>query len=254
MNVLIIEDELHTAEFLKEVIEEDSDFLVVKIIDSISETVSFLSRQNQNIDLLFFDIQLSDGHSFEIFKHIDISIPVVFCTAYEEYSIKAFKHNGIDYILKPFEKQEVFDCLNQFKKMMGRIQNKAFNYTDLSSSSGNNYQESFLTQQKEKSIVVKTSDIAVFAIENENVYLYTFGKNRCRVYKNLEYIEGVCHPGQFFRINRQMLVNRHNILSIEPYFNRKLILQLKVETEEKPVVSRLKVSVFKSWLEKQTGL
>ncbi|WP_042720506.1 LytTR family DNA-binding domain-containing protein [Flavobacterium sp. B17] len=114
MNVLLVEDEHHTARLLQEVIESDRDFIVIKTLESISETVSYLSKYAQNIDLMFLDIHLSDGHSFEIFRHIDINIPVIFCTAYDEYALKAIRNNGIEYILKPFEDEEILNALHKF--------------------------------------------------------------------------------------------------------------------------------------------
>lgn len=98
--------------------------------------------------------------------------------------------------------------------------------------------------------MVKTSDIALFSIEYETVFIYTFDKKKSPIYKNLEYIESVCNLDQFFRINRQMLINRDNIISMKPYFNRKIIINLKISSEEQPIVSRLKVSDFKKWLER----
>lgn len=253
MNVLVVEDEPHTAQLLKEIIEQDKDFMVINMLDSIAETVGYLSKYHQNIDLLFLDINLSDGHSFEIFKHIDIDIPVVFCTAYDEYTLQAIKQNGIDYILKPFMDEEIHKSLQKYKKLVGKIQRKIlpdFQSTIHKTTSKPAYQESFLTQHKEKSTVVYMKDIALFAIEYETVYIYTFDGRRMPVFKNLDYIASVCDPDLFYRINRQMFVNRNNILSFEPYFNRKAVLHLKVESEEKPIVSRLKVVPFKDWVEK----
>lgn len=103
MNVLIVEDEAHTAALLQEIIEQDGQFMVVKHLESIVDTVDYLSKHQQNLDLLFFDIELADGQSFEIFKHVDITTPVIFCTAYDEFTLQAIKNNGIDYILKPFK-------------------------------------------------------------------------------------------------------------------------------------------------------
>ncbi|MBF0650112.1 LytTR family transcriptional regulator DNA-binding domain-containing protein [Dysgonomonas sp. GY75] len=116
------------------------------------------------------------------------------------------------------------------------------------------YQESFLTQQKEKSLIVYTKDIALFAIEFETIYMYTFEGKKFSVFKNMDYIESVCDPRLFFRINRQMLVHRNNILSIEPYFNRKVVLHLNVNAEEKAVVSRLSVTPLKKWIEKGNAI
>ncbi|MEL6250997.1 MAG: LytTR family DNA-binding domain-containing protein [Bacteroidota bacterium] len=248
MNILIVEDESHTASLLQEIIEQDADFIVIEKLESVVETVQYLSKYQKNLDLLFFDIQLADGKSFEIFKHIDVMVPIVFCTAFDEYSLQAIKNNGIDYVLKPFKEKEIHEALKKYKNLRNNFQVKTpspivFQPEKVS------YQQSFLTQYREKSIIKRVEEVALFSVENESVYLYSFAGEKYLLLKKLEYLESVCDPQQFFRINRQMLVNRSAILSFEAYFNRKIILQLKVSTEEKAIVSRLKVSPFKHWLE-----
>lgn len=249
MNVLIVEDEKHTAELLKEIIEQNDDFMVTEIAESVAEAVSYLSKYQKKLDLLFFDIQLADGPSFEIFKHIDVVLPVVFCTAYDEFSLQAIRNNGIDYILKPFKEAEIQNALNKYRHLLQTLGSKNAKPIELETEKSSRYQQRFLTQFRNKTIVINTDDIALFHVENETVYLYTFDGKKHPLFKKLEYIEGVCHPGKFFRINRQMLVSRQAILSIEPYFNRKVVLQLKSALTEKAIVSRLKVTAFKEWLE-----
>ncbi|MBP1612863.1 MAG: hypothetical protein H6Q13_311 [Bacteroidetes bacterium] len=250
MNVLIVEDEKFTAQLLKEMIEEDSDFLVTTILGSIVKAVQFLSKHQNKIDLIFLDIQLEDGYSFEIFKHIDVTIPVIFCTAYDEYTLQAIKNNGIEYILKPFKEGEIQAALTKFKRLVGSIQAKSSALAFVPVQQANTYQESFLTQLREKSFVVYIKDVAVFALEFETVYMYTSDGKKYPLFKNLEYVEKVCNPQVFFRINRQMIVNRAGVISIQAYFNRKIVVHLKVQLPEKAIVSRLKVSSFKEWLEK----
>lgn len=252
MNVLLVEDEHHTARMLQDIIERDSEFIVLRTLDSISETVSYLAKYGRNIDLMFLDIHLSDGHSFEIFRHIDIDIPIIFCTAYDEYALKAIKNNGIDYILKPFEDEEILKALHKFRQLSGRFKRRMSFDIPEDIQKHHLYQESFLAQQKDRTIVVLTENIAMFAIEEDVVYLYTFDRKRYPVFKNIEYLTRVCDPHVFFRINRQMLINRNAITTIQPYFNRKVILELKIRTENQPVVSRLKVAAFKEWLEGRT--
>lgn len=249
MNVLIIEDEPHTAALLKEIIETESAFIVVKILDSVVDAVSYLARHQQHIDVIFMDIQLTDGYSFDIFQNVDISVPVVFCTAYDDYILKAIQNNGIDYILKPFEDEAILHALHKYQKLADAIRSKSATQFQLPKNDKTQYQQSFLAQQREKSIVVPINEIALFSLETETVHLYTFKGERFPVYKNMDYIESAVDPGQFFRINRQTIVNRNNVLSIEPFFNRKVYLHLRIQPEEKPVVSRLKVTPFKDWLE-----
>jgi DNA-binding LytR/AlgR family response regulator len=246
MNILIVEDETYTANLLKEIIEDSGDFLVVNIVESIVDAVDYLIKHQQNLDLLFFDIELSDGLSFEIFNHVDIITPVVFCTAYDEYSMKAIKNNGIDYILKPFRNEEINEALEKYKTLQANLKPKTIvEFNKLTPS----FQQNFLSQFKDKTIVFKVDEIACFSIQNEVTYLHSFNAKKSPVYKKIDYIESVCDPKQFFRINRQMLVNRAAINSYQPYFNRKIILNISAKVDEKLIVSRLKVSEFKKWLE-----
>jgi DNA-binding LytR/AlgR family response regulator len=248
MNVLIVEDESHTALLLQEIIEQDSDFIVVKKLESVIESVQYLSKHQKNLDLLFFDIQLADGHSFEIFKHIDVIVPVIFCTAYDEYAMNAIKNNGIDYILKPIKEKEIHDALNKYKKLITNLQSSIPLPINFETKESKPYQQNFLTRDREKTLIIKTEDIALFSLQNETVYLHTFENKKCLIFKKLDYIESVCDPNQFFRINRQMLVYRKAVVSFEPYFNRKIMIKLQINTDEKVIVSRLKVSKFKEWL------
>ncbi|MCI4667480.1 MAG: LytTR family DNA-binding domain-containing protein [Bacteroidia bacterium] len=249
MNVLIVEDEAHTAELLKEIIEQDSEFMVLDKLESIVETVHYLSKYQQNLDLLFFDIQLADGQSFEIFKHIDVEVPIIFCTAYDEYTLQAIKNNGIDYLLKPFKEEEIHQALQKYKRLLNKLNTKNQSPVHFESKEKQSYQKSFLARFREKTVIKRIEEIALFSVENEMVYLYGNKGEKFQLFKKLEYIESVCDPNLFYRINRQMLVNREAILSFEPYFNRKIILQLNIETADQPIVSRLKVSPFKDWLE-----
>lgn len=249
MNVLIVEDESFTAELLQEIIEQDRDFMVTEKLESVEETVQYLSKYQHNLDLMFFDIQLADGHSFEIFKHVDVMVPVVFCTAFDEYSLQAIKSNGIEYVLKPIKEEEIHQALNKFKRLKATLQTPIPAPLQLQTEQKPKYQQRFLTQYREKSIVKQVEEVAMFLVENEMVYLLSFSGERFPLLKKLEYIESVCDPQQFFRVNRQMLVNRDAVLSFEPYFNRKIILQLKPKYAEQVIVSRLKVSEFKRWLE-----
>ncbi len=247
MNVLIVEDEPHTAALLKEVIEQNSDFLVVEIVESIIDAVDYLVKHQQNLHLLFFDIQLADGLSFEIFNHLDINTPVIFCTAFDEYALKAIKNNGIDYILKPFRNEEIHKALSKYQKLRRNLKMEVPIALGQEKAS---IQKHFLCQFKERTIVVRLEDTAYFSVENDVTYLHTFQNRKHPIFKKLEYIESVTLPDEFYRINRQLLINKKAVESYEPYFNRKIVLNLKVKTKDKPIVSRLKVSDFKKWLEK----
>ena len=250
MNVLIVEDEVHTATLLKEIIELDKNYIVIQTLETVVETVEYLNKYQNNLDLLFFDIQLADGQSFEIFKHIDVVVPVIFCTAFDDYTMQAIKNNGIDYILKPFKEDEIHRALNKYQKLISNLKTRNLRPISLTLDQPKQYQQSFLTQYREQSIIKRVEDIGLFTVENETVYMHTFTAERFPLFKKLEYVESVCDPNQFFRINRQMLVNKGAVTSFEPYFNRKVKVHLNIKLGEEAIVSRLKVSAFKEWLEK----
>ena len=233
MNVLIVEDESHTSSLLQEIIEQDDNFIVTQILETVVDTVSYLSKNQKKLDLLFFDIQLADGKSFEIFRHIDVIVPVVFCTAFEDYAFSAIKNNGIDYVLKPFKDEEIHEALKKFIQLKHNFQSNEGLQNLIQSETKVSYQQNFLTYQRDKALVIPITDIAVFAVEFESVFAYTTSGKKYALLKKMEYLESVCDPNQFFRINRQMLVHRDTTLSLEPYFNRKIILELKGENRRK---------------------
>ncbi|MBX7240515.1 MAG: LytTR family DNA-binding domain-containing protein [Bacteroidia bacterium] len=251
MNILIIEDEIKTARFLKELLEEHEDCIVVGICESITEGIAYLNKNQAKLDLIFSDIQLSDGNVFALFQAIRITKPVVFCTAYNQYFLDAFKNNGIDYILKPFEQKDIDDTLQKVRSLRMAFNTANINYELLHLPvTQKHYQTSFIVQFREKMIPVLVSDIALFFLENERVYVLRKNGEQSLVFKTLDEVEQSTDPVQFFRINRQMIVNRTAIKEIEPYFNRKVTVNLSPKFSEKLVVSRLKVSAFKQWIEK----
>ncbi len=250
MNVLIVEDEGHTAALLREMIEQDADFVVTETLETVVETVEYLSRHQQHLDLLFFDIQLADGHSFEVFRHVDVTVPIVFCTAFDEYTLQAIQNNGIDYVLKPFQEAEIHRALGKYKQLIANVKTKHLPLIQLQTEPAPRYQQIFLTQYREKTLVVRVQEVALFYVAHDTVHLYTFEGAQHPLFKKMEYIEQVCDPAQFYRINRQMLVNRAAIVSFEPTANRKVVLQLTVPLAYEAIVSRLKVTAFKDWLER----
>jgi two-component system response regulator LytT len=253
MNILIVEDEIKTAELLKELIESKPDFLVASVQDSIEGTVSYLQKNQQKIDLIFLDIQLADGQSFEIFNHIHINIPVVFCTAYDEYLLQAFKKNGIDYILKPFEDDDIFSSLEKVIKLKNSLSKDSFSAVENIQAllkEEKKFQNSIIAYVGKKMIPIAMDTILLFHLENEAVNIYSSNNQKYLVFKRMDDIQSVIDDNQFFRINRQMIINRKAIKEIEPYFNRKVIVKMTIPFPEKAIVSRLKVSTFLNWLEK----
>ena len=188
---------------------------------------------------------------FEIFKLIKIEVPVIFCTAFDHYALEAFKANGIDYILKPFGEQDIALALEKLYLWRGNTTLQHLSEDLLPSPPvAKTYNTSFLVKFREKMFPVLVADIALISLEQDILYLYTFQQEKHPIFKTIDEAEQALNPQQFFRINRQMIIHRNTIREMEPYFNRKLILHLTINSKEKPVVSRLKVSPFLTWMEK----
>jgi two-component system, LytTR family, response regulator LytT len=250
MKILIVEDEQKTALMLKEFIEWHANYSVVAICDSVESSVVYLRQHQQDLDLVFMDIQLSDGQSFEIFDKMAVNLPVVFCTSYNEFTLKAFKNHGIDYILKPFDARDIRQTVAKVEALKGNFREHTANTLKEVLTEKPSYQTSFLIRFREKIYPVLVSDIAFVYLENETAYLYTFKGEKHPVFKTLDEIENVVSPDQFYRINRQMLINRKAIKEIETYFNQRIVVHLTVAIPEKALVPRLKVAPFLSWIEK----
>jgi DNA-binding LytR/AlgR family response regulator len=240
VNILIIEDEPGTARLLREFITAiDEEYRILAVCDSIEGTVAFLTNTPHRIDLLFMDIQLADGSSFDIFRQVTITAPVIFCTAFDAHLLEAFKSNGIDYILKPFHEKDIEQAFNKLQQLRNSVL-----------PGSDRLQSSFLVKFREKMYPVAIKDVAAIALESEVVYLYTFNKEKHALFKTIDEVEATLDPQTFFRINRQMILHRDAIQEMEPFFNRRVIVNLKVPTTVRPLVSRLKVGPFLSWVEK----
>lgn len=248
MKVAIIEDEVHTANLLREIIEENPDTSVIQILGTVTEAVHYLSIHQEEVDLLFMDIQLADGKCFEIFKHLDIHIPTIFCTAYDRFTLHAFKNNGIDYILKPFKDQDVTKALTKYEMLRSRFQKKGISNSNQYDFLKETYQDIFLVPYRDQTKIFRIEDVALFYVKEEKVYLLTTKNEAFRMFKNIGYLGSTIDPNLFFRINRQLLVNRASIVGYTKTEHRKIALQLNIAFDKLVVVSRLKVSAFKEWL------
>jgi two-component system, LytTR family, response regulator LytT len=250
MKVVIIEDEKLTASDLAEtILMVEPAVQIVAVLNSVKEALAYFKKSNLVPDLLFSDIQLGDGLSFEIFNKIDCSFPVIFCTAYDEYALNAFKTNGIDYILKPFSEKTIFDAFEKYKTLKNSFSRPELNYDTIwelfkkpATKSG-----SVLVYHKDKIIPVKFDEIALFYIETEITFLITFDNTKYVVNKTLEELERLVSD-QFYRANRQFLINRNAIKDASPYFSRKLSVSLTVPFGEKIFISKEKSGDFLDWL------
>jgi two-component system, LytTR family, response regulator LytT len=253
MKILIVEDEQRTAFMLKEFIEWHPTYNVVSICDSIEATVSYLRQNQQDLDVVFMDIELSDGQCFEIFDKIAVNLPVVFCTSYNEYTLQAFKNHGIDFIVKPFSAADIRQTIAKIEALKGNFATPTLDTPDIKEvlTPKSSYQTVFLIRFREKIYPVSVADIAFVYLKDEIVYLYNFKGEKHPTSKTLDEVEAAISPNQFYRISRQMLINKKAIKEIEPYFNQRLVVHLTVPTPEQALVVRLKVTPFLSWIEKE---
>jgi len=253
MNIVIIEDE--------RVVADDLEFSINQLISgpvsivqlhSVKEAVVYL-KSNPSPDLIFSDIQLGDGLSFEIFIAVTVSAPVIFCTAYDEYALDAFKANGIDYILKPFTTQTLERALQRYeelKKLFSADQGPQYNaLLEMLADRGTQKSSSVLVYHQDKIIPIKLEDIALFYLANEVTNLLTFSGKTFYPNKNLDELEKLSGT-YFFRANRQFLVSRKAIIDVSSFFSRKLSLNLNIAFSDRVVVSKGKASQFLNWLAK----
>ena len=254
MNVLIIEDEpFAQQEIIRLLSKADPSIKVQKCIDSIEGSVEYLTKHKE-IDLIFMDIQLSDGLSFEIFNLTEVKPPVIFTTAYDEYAVKAFKVNSIDYLLKPIDEEDLVKALEKFKNLQKISLNDEsyFSTKQLKEVLGlyrPSYKNRLVVRLGDKIQHVDTKDIAYFYSEDKVSFLFTNKGNRFIINYSLEQIESFMNPDEFYRLNRQIIANISAISTIDKYFNSRLKIGLIPEIEDDVLISRTKVSDFLNWLE-----
>lgn len=252
MRIAIIEDEMLTADDLADTISKVNPSIeITAILHSVDQAVAYF-RKSKNIDLIFSDIQLGDGLSFDIFNRINIPTPVIFCTAYDEYALKAFKANGIDYVLKPFTTKTIEEAIGKYKMLQQDFSRTIETYSSIAELIRKERisRESFvLIYFKDKIIPIKTEEIALFYMANEMIHLLTFDQKTYIVSKSLEELEIVAGT-DFFRANRKMLINRKAIKDASPSSHRKLLVNLTIpfNSKEPVTISKLKVTQFLHWL------
>jgi DNA-binding LytR/AlgR family response regulator len=255
MRVLIIEDEPFAQKELVRLLKVcDPSIEVLRCIDSVEESAQYL-EENPDIELIFMDIQLSDGISFEIFNLIEIKIPVIFTTAYDEYAIRAFKVNSIDYLLKPVDEEDLKRGLEKFKLLKGDKTSEQGQLTtgQISEILGlyrPAYKSRLVTKMGDRIFYVEVSGIAYIYSEDKVTFLITREGNRHIINYTLEQVEGFLDPADFYRLNRKYLTHIDAIESISKYFNSRLKIQLKPAVEDEILISRAKVPGFMEWLEK----
>ena len=248
MKALIIEDEILAAKHLQHVVNEVGGIEVIGVLESISETIEWFDA-NQQPEILFLDIHLADGSAFEIFNHVNIICPIIFTTAYDEYALKAFKVNSVDYLLKPVDADSVKGALKKLKGLSstdglnGDLQNLINSFRKASS-----YKTHFLIPLKgDKLFPLQSSDIACFFIDATVVKVKTFEDKVYNFENTLDELASMLNPVDFFRANRQFIIARNAIKDIDFWFNSRLSVNLKVSVPEKILISKARVPEFKVW-------
>ncbi len=251
MKIIIIEDELKAARSLAGMITELRPAAnIVAQLQSIESSVNYLT-QNEPPDLVFMDVQLSDGLCFDIFKAVKIHCPIIFCTAFGEYAMEAIKANGIDYLLKPFAKEglkEAFEKVDNFKNFFQQNTQTDLEGLLKTVAMGEG-KKSFLVFKHNKYTTVQTDQIAFFYIKFGATIIMTLQQQEYSIDQSLDQVQALLAPKQFFRLNRQYLVNFSAIKEVEHYFARKLLVKLVIPSPEKLLIGKEKTGNFFSWLE-----
>ena len=249
MRVLIIEDETAAAQNLSAILRKlFPDIEILDVIDTVVDSVEYL-RTNPALDLVFMDIHLSDGESFRIFDSVKVNSPIIFTTAYDQYALEAFKVNSIDYLLKPLNEAEVQRAIDKWRTL---TQSDRASYVERVEEMVREERaegtQTFLVRFRDKIIPLSCDDIAYCYTSEERVSAYNFKGERFPMEHTLETLQGMLSSKRFFRANRQFIVAREAVKDISVWFGSRLLLNLKVETPEKIVISKARVPEFKAWL------
>ena len=252
MNILIVENELPAADKLVKMLKKtDKSITVTGVVETVEEAINLLQVSPQP-DLILMDIQLDDGLCFEIFETINVETPVIFTTAYDEYTLKAFKVNSVDYLLKPIDEKSLVSAMGKFKKLYYDDKDPfKKDFRQLINEFRNQYKSRFLIKIGEKFRSVITGEISHFHINERNVFLSDYQGRDYGVDYSLDQLQSILDPRKFFRINRECIINIDSIALMYSYSSSRLQLTLKnMEKSDLFVVSRDKVADFKKWIDK----
>lgn len=259
MKILIVEDEeLAVKKLQKTLAGVDAQAEVVGVTDSIKSTVDWL-QENPSPDLILMDIELSDGQSFEIFSRTTVKSAVVFTTSYDEYALKAFKVNSIDYLLKPIQKEDLETALNKYRQMKD-LYATGSTHTDLNVESlvkelrqklqPKEYRKRFLVKHAQKLVSIEVEEIAYFFSDGRLNFFKTYDNRKFVVDYTMDEMEDMLDPDRYFRISRAFYIAVDSVDQIHDYFGNRLLLHLKPAVDKEAIVSREKVSDFKKWMGK----
>lgn len=260
MNVLIIEDEIKTGKELRRLIEGlDDTITVLDVLTSVKSAIGWFEAHPPP-DLIFSDIQLGDGLSFEVFRQVSLNGPVIFCTAFDEYAIQAFEASGIDYLLKPVDEGKLGQSLEKYKKFKdffngqggaggeGRGDYK-MQLAHMAGQFDSTYKRTILVYLRDRIVPVKTADIAYIHAAHGLVSLVTRQNHPYACQYTMDQMEAMLDPRQWYRANRQFIINREAIQNVQHYFNRRLCIITTCPTPDKIIISKVKATEFLQWME-----
>jgi DNA-binding LytR/AlgR family response regulator len=258
MQIFIVEDEELAVKKLQKTLQAiDADLDVVGAADSIAASVQWL-QTNPKPDLILMDIELADGQSFEIFNLTDVKCPVIFTTSYDEYALKAFKVNSVDYLLKPVQKDELESAISKFRQLKETFRDEKTAATQINALvkelqqtlQHKEYRKRFLVKHAQKLLSIEMDRIAYFFSDDRLNFFKTFDDKKYVIDYTMDEIENILDPDQYFRINRAFMVSIKSIDQIHDYFGNRLKLNLKPAIDKEALVSREKVAQFKDWMGK----
>ena len=249
MRVLIIEDETAASENLIAMLQEiDSEIEVLQVLESVQQTVRWLSSHPAP-DLIFMDIHLSDGSAFTLFQEMEVTVPIVFTTAYDQYALDAFTVNSVDYLLKPIKTSELTRALDKFKRC---TQSDVMDYLQrmmkMRSAGSGNYTTSLLVPVKDKLVPVSMDDVACIYSTDRKTQNYLKSGQMMLYSRSLDSIAGGLDPSKFFRANKQYIVARDCVKEIVVWFDSRLLVSMPIELPEPLFVSKNKAAEFKNWM------
>lgn len=254
MKVLIIEDEPVAQLELERLLKNaEPEIEILDKIDSVEDGIEWFDS-NPAPDIVFLDIQLSDGLSFEIFTKIQIESPVIFTTAFNEYALEAFKLNSIDYLLKPIELEQLKSAIDKYKGLKNRFSANEFEDSirkvrEMLNYEKKDYKKRFVSKVGDQYLRFDTEQVAYFQADNNIVYLVTHDNKRHIIEYTLEELNDMLDPALFFRLNRTFISHINSIKKVHKYFNSRLKVDLAPDTDDKVLVSRVKVSDFLKWMD-----
>lgn len=249
MKIVIVEDEPAAASQLKFLLREIGvEDPVETVIESVEEGIKWFTS-HPSPDLIFSDIQLADGISFDIYEQVHLKTPIIFTTAFDEYAIRAFKHNSVDYLLKPIDEDSLRFSIEKFQNQQLMQQERLNELIQQQVFMPKAYRKSFLVKFRDKLLPIKTEEFAYFFIDNGLVYGQLCDGRKLVIDFKLEDLEGQLDPAEFIRANRQYILSRESVVEIESHFNSRVNVKVQPVAGFPIIISKEKVTPFKKWLE-----